>query len=749
MSMESRVTIKIKHIQYIIFILFIIAANLSAATSVKVYSRDEALNETNISKPRIYIQNTGTTTLTDFVFYYKFTSEEGKTPVLEDYFTPVSHVSLEQINGDQYRLKYQVTGASFAPGQLLPEPAGNIVGLHYNDWGAWNKVNDYSNNQSSTFAENNHISVYVNGVLIYGEETAGTGGAITFEVWSNIYGTQISSIPTNSSFSSTSTLSSIEETQNSGDNFGTRFRGYITAPLTGTYYFWIAGDDCSELRLSTNDRPENKTTIAYVNGYTGYRIWDKYSSQKSAAIPLTAGQRYYIEALHKEGTENNNLSVGWQLPGGTEIAVISGSVLSPFVAPDATPTLSAAQISPTEINLSWNDNCTNEDGYRIERSVSGGSYTQIAALGPNSTSFQNSGLSANTLYSYRVRAYNSQGYSSWSNVFTLTSQESTNGVVVREIWTGINGTEISAIPLATAPSQITTLNQLQEPNNDGDNFGTRVRGYIMAPVTGSYTFYIVGDDDCDFYLSTNTSPSNKVKICYVDGYTTATEWFKYSSQKSTAKTLTAGQKYYFEILHKEGTQNDNMAAGWLLPGQSGTPAVIPGAVLYKFVAPAAPSNLTAVGVSGSQINLTWLDNSDNEENFVIEQSLDGTNYIQIASKSPGVTTTSVTGLLPAALCKFRVKAINSAGSSVWSAIASATTQQTTGGAISRQMWLNVPVGSGVSAIPVNTTPASEGSLPQFQEQSNAGNAFGTRVRGYLTAPATGDLQGGEFVSGRY
>lgn len=131
-----------------------------------------------------------------------------------------------------------------------------------------------------------------------------------------------------------------------------------------------------------------------------------------------------------------------------------------------------------------------------------------------------------------------------------------------------------------------------------------------------------------------------------------------------------------------------MAAGWLLPGQSGIPAVIPGSVLYKFVTPAA-------------------------------------------------------------LYKFRVKAINSAGSSVWSAVANATTQQTTGRAISRQMWLNVPVGSGVSAIPVNTTPASEGSLPQFQEQSNAGNAFGTRVRGYLTAPATGDLHGGEFVSGRY
>jgi RHS repeat-associated protein len=746
--MENRITIKMKHIQYIIFALVVIAANISAATSVKVYSRDEGLNETNISKPRIYIQNTGTTTLTDFVFYYKLTSEEGRTPVLEDYYTPESQVSLEKISNDEYRLKYQVTGANFAPGQLLPGSAGNIVGLHYNDWGIWDKVNDYSNNRSSTFIENNRISVYVNGVLIYGEEIVGTSGGVTFEVWSNIYGTLVSSVPVNSPFSSTSTLTSIEEVQNYGDNFGTRFRGYITAPLSGSYDFYIASDDCSELRLSSNDRPENKTAIAYVNGYTDSRTWNKYTSQKSAAITLTAGQRYYIEALHKEGTANNNLAVGWLIPGETEIAVISGAVLSPFVAPNATPSLSAAQFSPTQINLSWNDNCTNEEGYRIERSVSGGSYSQIADLGPNSTSFQSSGLTANTIYSYRVRAYNSQGYSSWSNVFTLTSQESTNGVVVREVWENVSGTDISAIPTSIPPSWTSTLNILQEPSNAGDNRGIRIRGYITAPASGSYIFWISGDDDCDFYLSTNSSPSNKVKICYVDGYTAEFEWNKYpSTQKSTTKILTTGQKYYFEILHKEGTQNDNMAVGWLKPGQSGTvpSEVIPGTVLSKFITPAAPSNITATAVSGSQINLAWLDNSDNEESFIIERSLDGTNYSQIASNSPGVTTASVTGLLPATLYTFRVKAVNGAGSSAWSSAVSTTTQQTTGGAISRQMWINVPVGSGVSAIPVNTTPYSEGSLPLFQEPSNAGDAFGTRVRGYLTAPATGNYS--FYISG--
>ena len=78
-------------------------------------------------------------------------------------------------------------------------------------------------------------------------------------------------------------------------------RGYITAPATGKYTFWIAGDDNSELWLSLNDNPANKMRIGVVPGWTNSRQWDKYSTQKSAAINLTQGQRYYVEALQKEG----------------------------------------------------------------------------------------------------------------------------------------------------------------------------------------------------------------------------------------------------------------------------------------------------------------------------------------------------------------------------------------------------------------------------------------------------------------
>ena len=131
----------------------------------------------------------------------------------------------------------------------------------------------------------------------------------------------------------TDTLPSFEAPVNWADNYGTRLRGYLTPPTTGSYTFWIASDDNSELWLSTNDNPANKVRIASVPEWTAWRQWNKLASQKSAAITLTAGQRYYVEALQKEDGSGDNLSVGWAKPGEPTTApseVIPGSVLFPF-----------------------------------------------------------------------------------------------------------------------------------------------------------------------------------------------------------------------------------------------------------------------------------------------------------------------------------------------------------------------------------------------------------------------------------
>lgn len=104
--------------------------------------------------------------------------------------------------------------------------------------------------------------------------------------------------------------------------------------MSGNYIFWVSSDDQSELWLSTDDKPSNKVLIAYNNGYTEPRQWDKYPEQQSSAIPLVAGKRYYIEGLHKDGSQNDNFAVGWQIPGGTYERPIPASRLSPVVDND-------------------------------------------------------------------------------------------------------------------------------------------------------------------------------------------------------------------------------------------------------------------------------------------------------------------------------------------------------------------------------------------------------------------------------
>ncbi len=162
-------------------------------------------------------------------------------------------------------------------------------------------------------------------------------GSVLWEYWLNISGTAVSDLTNNVNYpnnpNGSALLPSFVGPVNWADNYGTRVRGFITAPLTGSYVFWIASDDNSALWLSTNASPTNATLIASVPGWTNPDIWNVYSSQKSALVHLVAGQRYYIEALQKEGGGGDNLSVGWAMPGQVTTApseVIPGEVLSPW-----------------------------------------------------------------------------------------------------------------------------------------------------------------------------------------------------------------------------------------------------------------------------------------------------------------------------------------------------------------------------------------------------------------------------------
>ena len=89
---------------------------------------------------------------------------------------------------------------------------------------------------------------------------------------------------------------------------------------------------------------------------------------------------------------------------------------------DWAPTnLQAEVLNDSEIILTWTQEETRISGFRISRKAGNGTYTQIAELGENVTEYTDSGLSLDTDYTYRVKAYTDMNESgnSISEVITL------------------------------------------------------------------------------------------------------------------------------------------------------------------------------------------------------------------------------------------------------------------------------------------------------------------------------------------
>ncbi|HEY0079992.1 MAG TPA: S8 family serine peptidase [Pyrinomonadaceae bacterium] len=93
--------------------------------------------------------------------------------------------------------------------------------------------------------------------------------------------------------------------------------------------------------------------------------------------------------------------------------------------------------------------------------------------------------------------------------------------------------------------------------------------------------------------------------------------------------------------------------------------------------PAAPTTLTAKAASTTQINLTWVDKSNNEEGFSIERCTGATctNFVEVAQRGAGVTSFQNTGLVRATTYRFRVRAFHSGGSSGYTSIVNASTSK--------------------------------------------------------------------------
>ena len=149
------------------------------------------------------------------------------------------------------------------------------------------------------------------------------------------------------------------------------------------------------------------------------------------------------------------------------------------------------------------------------------------------------------------------------------------GTILFEYYWGANGsvTLLANLPtFADYPDDRQWRTSLEGPTDWRDNYGTYVRGYLYPPGTGNYTFWIASDDQSELWLSTDESLDHGARIASVPGWTSPRDFDNIGGglggpqQKSTPIRLTAGKKYYIEVLQAEGIVGDNLAVAWQGPG---------------------------------------------------------------------------------------------------------------------------------------------------------------------------------------
>ena len=291
-------------------------------------------------------------------------------------------------------------------------------------------------------------------------------------------------------------------------------------------------------------------------------------------------------------TESNNLYLtGTPPPNNVSVTGISVSPTTTTINTGATQQLTATVLP------------TNASNKNVTWSTSNASVATVSTSGlVTGVASGNATITVTTV---------DQGKTATSSIAVSVPSEgcSATGYILAERWDGISGTAVSNLTsnpsYPNSPTSSSNLTSMEIPTNVSDNYGVRIAGYICAPATGSYTFWIAGDDNVELWLSSNSNAANKTRIAYHTSWTNSRQWNKYTTQKSASITLTAGQNYYIEALMNEGGGGDNLAVGWLKPGQSGTvpSEVVPGSVLSPFTSGAISVTDVSVSPTLASINV--------------------------------------------------------------------------------------------------------------------------------------------------
>jgi fibronectin type 3 domain-containing protein len=199
--------------------------------------------------------------------------------------------------------------------------------------------------------------------------------------------------------------------------------GSVTNPLATPGNLTVTNVAGNQINLQWKDNTTNESGYQIERSSDGGTTWTVLSSA------LSANSTTYYDARVAAGT-----SYSYRVRAFNATATSDYSNLANATTPPLAPTgLTATAISPSRIDLSWNA-VPSATGYQIYRSKNGSTWIPLATTGGDVTSWQDTGLTANTKYFYRMQAKNSGGDSTFSTAVSATTP------VAASLWTGTTTT---------------------------------------------------------------------------------------------------------------------------------------------------------------------------------------------------------------------------------------------------------------------------------------------------------------------
>lgn len=358
-----------------------------------------------------------------------------------------------------------------------------------------------------------------------------------------------------------------------------RWIGQVEPQYSETYYFDAYTDD--GVKVWVNDQ-------LIINNWTA-----KSASDSVGSITLQGGTRYDIKMEYFQQTSSAVAELYWYSADQSR-QIIPNNCLFPTntaAAPTAiTSPLSAVAFLGQPFTFSVTAANT-PMGYTATGLPPG------LAFNPTNGVISGIPTIAGTFQSV-LTVSNAIGLSA----STVTIQVfNTGSAVSQELWLNVPGINVADIPVNMPATITNSLGALQGVTDYGDNYGERIRGYFTAPVTGNYYFWIAASDSAELWISNDGDPVNKVKRAYVvpspnsapppTNGTAPGQWNLQTNQQTAWLSLTAGQPYYIEVLHKAGIgPSDNWSVGWSQDptGTNTTPAgIVPGYLLSRYFPPLA------------------------------------------------------------------------------------------------------------------------------------------------------------------